>query len=1719
MAERTGEYELFQQTFLGSSITNFSISVGWNSNPSTLSVNLINDDLNKRDGNAVDEGYHLWQETTSNYHGFPDGIDGDYYKNRGDAFFGPPPGSPAYFKYYTYDSQPEGICKDQSGAELPDIFVETDCVSPNTWSTTNLNTNANGKRGLQTKKSDNYKVFEFNGIIKSYQRDQGTQGESYAVSIEDPTMILEGTNVVLSGFVGTTAPADGSYLNNDVIDTNKQRILKDGGVGFYNVLNAFGYYENVQFGLSESNDAGMSWYNRSKSIDMYGHIHYKGVVPALDHMLRGYNTKYDPALIAQSNPEGIVPGNYIDLLEPFGGPIYYGGDYRLEQRFPATMKDPNGNRLSPHRYVIDITSLYKLHKDHPESVGSLPDDFRLSGEDTTLLSLIQQICEAAGADFIVDLVDPADPQYKNTDFYYQEGPYSGVIRVRVIGRDFNLTQNVIKDTIDKALKTDDNGLPAPEGDWANRIVSTDVGYEFNDRVNGVMMLGAPRTRVVGVTPMGYFKDRSDEFKNPSDPTDFLTENAPSTEMDGVTLWGLPADLSDDQSNFGSMADQFYPWWTGFNRNGKPKSLTVKQKLQNLNTVNPTGSAGSYTDPFTHSDESGMIDLYPVWGYHKRAVAAAGSAAAQASNVQVEIEGSPIIGSINSDDPYRDFDWNDGFLSIVTFVNNRHPKIEKRCLKQAGYRASYWEALNGETGDPATGVTLKPEEIEYLGTYVDREFAGQKLVETLENATRPVNQAQCEALTVCQYLNHENNRMETTTGPKSGPEDWHKQVTLGGGNIQVGGGQSKTFHDYCIQDLKGEILGGWMDVITYPCEKSFGISAHNTECPKYKDPTKLKIDQTYEVVDKNCFDALGDLDDFGDPAACIADPKCTYNAHQKTCIATNPETLPKSTKTVQMDSRFDHDGRIFDQFGNTSESNSHTGYDDKVGRCTGFMRSKIGDCYAIDDKGNRELISVNKTAMADHRHGPHYTIKSECLGKNGIEVGREKFTDIHGRSSFKEMQFLEHAQKGMAECRKAGGYWLGNTSFKRFNTADIPIDLSTLGFQGGVRQNYPNFYYASVTELRHAASSLDSWYGWLKDRDPWLLCHMGWEECPLIAGWQTGGLQALLGLADFGNIPDGVLAQNFIANQCRAESELMNISREEFQAMQKQLIWKEINKVATEFYGKVYAMPLPYRQIKTLPPTTPTATEFPVQLDDLTRIKNDDTFMYDPNNYRIASYQYENKWDIANEGWPGDTIFNNDTTNTRHPQNQNFFSDDGNLQAFLVYPYAEELRLSGENQVLNYRDISPEGTHHVTNQVNRWLGGNSYGKSYVKASVDSKTHFLWDKTTTDIHKGASPTGIRPFAILKADNAVRYSKPDSYIAGYTPRCLAGNNPSKGLGEFMFGGGDDETPFESPGDFVEENKPQNVKGGVCTCTDYISEKPNPKVIIREAKNEHDCITRVQEEYLDATGGSVRSCEWEKKEVKVDQQGPEHEDPKTCEEFGGKWVMVPNKICIPLVKTDTSRHTIRDMTRNIAGQFFPEIAIDNKFNYSLAMSIVNDTGEYTMVDAAYKPWAGAVPQRSNRYSWGPWAHGIGYGRVEFKVDGDYHPATFGNETYMNRSAIAKLKSEARPETITIETGSVTLTGAPAYGPGTQFEINNPNNPTEPDLGPYITDMSVDITDGGIQTTYSMKMERRFGELNEVYDRRLRNSQKKMLELRKDMKSQIKYRQLPDPKEFDKGS
>lgn len=45
------------------------------------------------------------------------------------------------------------------------------------------------------------------------------------------------------------------------------------------------------------------------------------------------------------------------------------------------------------------------------------------------------------------------------------------------------------------------------------MVSANLGYEFTDPVSGQMILGAPRTRVVGVTPLGDPKRRDEIWWN------------------------------------------------------------------------------------------------------------------------------------------------------------------------------------------------------------------------------------------------------------------------------------------------------------------------------------------------------------------------------------------------------------------------------------------------------------------------------------------------------------------------------------------------------------------------------------------------------------------------------------------------------------------------------------------------------------------------------------------------------------------------------------------------------------------------------------------------------------------------------------------------------------------------------------------------------------------------------------------------------------------------------------------------------------------------------------------------------------------------------------------------------------------------------------------------------------------------------------------------------
>lgn len=567
-------FVIFQQTFLGASISQFALNLGFNGNSSTLNVSLVEDEWNldsKMTANtvrdAITEGYHHWDPTA-----FPVGLVRDngrqlgldpfvagdrssvgthvYRKGNnlnlpaGDLFWAPTPGEPVYFRYY-------------DGARL-----SSTCVSNRTCA--NANTGDASTSPL---------TFEFNGILKSYKRDWSGSGQTYSVVVEDPRVILENTTVILDSFQGHTAPADAWYMDQHYHPDEKaitpketlerlgqdakfQRKFEEGYNGYYNVVNVFGYYEEAGgFGQSDTNEHGIPWFSATADyINAWGYKHNKGILPALDMILSG------------------TMKEYIKDEEPYGGPLYYGLNSRPTTFGSSTSYEnsPTGfpNNAGVHKYAIDLSPLYNLNNIYNPTVkdveygdnigmGTVGDDFRIKGTKN-LLQLIQEICTAAGADFFVDLYVPRNGtgnpvEQKLFDMHKHK---AGIIRVIPIPKNADIQPGIIKTVLDQSLFL-------KVGPWANKIISADVGYEHTDPTTGMFTIGAPLTRVVGVSMTGgqrskpsdnwrgkgkilgsrrredffFNKDTEKYFDGDVDPErdDVLIDSGPFLELDGAAL--------------------------------------------------------------------------------------------------------------------------------------------------------------------------------------------------------------------------------------------------------------------------------------------------------------------------------------------------------------------------------------------------------------------------------------------------------------------------------------------------------------------------------------------------------------------------------------------------------------------------------------------------------------------------------------------------------------------------------------------------------------------------------------------------------------------------------------------------------------------------------------------------------------------------------------------------------------------------------------------------------------------------------------------------------------------------------------------------------------------------------------------------------------------------------------------------------------------------------
>ena len=629
---------MFQQTFLGASIQSWNTSMGFNSNSTTVNINLVEDAQNKRIPNAVDEGYHIWDIDK----GFPEGASLNY-QSGGDALYAPSVGEPVYFTYYKSIIKTCGECLEISGSRNSNgtlKFIrhtndEATCSAAGySWT---LPPTADKQQG----EKDGWleKVFEFNGILKSYKRNSSSSGITYEIALEDPRMMLEGSNVILNSYAGTTPPPDKSFNMIDNFNDGKEdnvRTLNNGYMGYYNIINAYGYYEYFDFGGAEVNRNGFEW---------------RKILTACQTILQG---KYD------------IHGGAD--LERMGGPLYYVQDSRDQQLIKAT------SPVDVHRYKVDLSPLDNLSD---ANGGLLPDIYRIKGDKMSLLSLVQNICETAGADFFVELLrtdakDASDPDRE----------YSGIIKITPMPRTADIEYGKIQKEIDTAVSQHGCGAAATH-QWANRIVSHSMGYEFKDPVSGVMMLGGKRTRVVGVSDIGWFSDigagliRERFFSGNEKLKEFL----PEIEHDGVTFanpgWHHPHNFpytrgySYDQagttlippimpaSPAPASNDDYLAWGKAL----VPNMHAVVGGVDSLAGA-VTGSA-PWMPQGTYGD--GLLDIFPCWGFLKGVDRFQGPFA-NINLLQQKAEGIPVMGGFADDNPYNDFDTGEGIFTIFEYYD-------------------------------------------------------------------------------------------------------------------------------------------------------------------------------------------------------------------------------------------------------------------------------------------------------------------------------------------------------------------------------------------------------------------------------------------------------------------------------------------------------------------------------------------------------------------------------------------------------------------------------------------------------------------------------------------------------------------------------------------------------------------------------------------------------------------------------------------------------------------------------------------------------------------------------------------------------------------------------------------------------------------------------------------------------------------------------------------
>jgi hypothetical protein len=427
LSSASGGFE--QQTFLGASIRNFSISAGYGDSASTMSIELVEDEFNVSDKTNL-------------------GLGADVYHNGVKDTFSPPfTGSPVFFGFGK-----EKVPSNEVYKKVYDDLYNLNYASE---------TNASGQFH-----------FTFGGILQSFVQNRGTGGNPlYSAQVTDPREILSNVVLILNNYSGTTFNNKNmfnlyGFLEYDPTDElrqtlNREYLYKD---FFRKIVDTnTGKYSFDGYDMYSKNDPEVVDLSQTKFYDK--NIHKKtfqefpAVFPITGTGLSRRSSQGIPyyrirqAINVLLGVNGQLPKEYVEA--GFGGYINFRG----------------------FNYLVDLDGL----------LDKVPPYYFFDFDQMNLLDFCLEICDITSSDLFVSLLPIIEHPVSQRFYNYNQEKINekksqeiiaGIIRVDAIDRSFQPKYGAIKDYIDR-LRSANIG-----------VQNTDLGYELSNVVTDKFVAGA-----------------------------------------------------------------------------------------------------------------------------------------------------------------------------------------------------------------------------------------------------------------------------------------------------------------------------------------------------------------------------------------------------------------------------------------------------------------------------------------------------------------------------------------------------------------------------------------------------------------------------------------------------------------------------------------------------------------------------------------------------------------------------------------------------------------------------------------------------------------------------------------------------------------------------------------------------------------------------------------------------------------------------------------------------------------------------------------------------------------------------------------------------------------------------------------------------------------------------------------------------------------------------